>query len=518
MFLFSKPLGMSVDAPGFRACFPIFSWLIYRPQITGVAALAAALVAVRNEPLFACGFLCLWTGLLSFFLERRLLDRLLLPPFTAVMCWGALGTGLGIPLMYASPYFQEFYEVYRVDHWQLALLATQGAYLLAFPFAWMGYWTFGFRRVERIRDEDAACRLPEAKRWQIALAGWLLLVTAVFLLSAKVLTGLEDRSVLARALGSGTPSGAVFLLNILPKFSMMGFVFAPFLWLSSDRTEKAFVAALLLVYAGLALASGSRGLFLYMAVFVFVGAYLFRRKNSRSFELGLIVLVFVGGLLTSLLLAYRTSPGFHQTTSRNVMTRLTVLTDPQTYRQSFAFQPEGVYRFGYSLFTLDDHIVFAQTPGRIPYAGLAGTSAVIWTWIPTTLLPGKVPLLDAELITGAYENPPVENKVGTGISLAADAYRRFGWVGIPPLAFLAYALYGLLSRWCLTGWRKGSAFGWCLLVFAMMYFWSRPFGTILSTWWSFFYDAPKHVVALLALCAVVSVLARFAGRTEDVRN
>ncbi len=516
MISFAKSLGISVTAPGFRACFPIFSWLIFRPQITGFAALAGALAVGWKEPLFACGFLCLWTGLLSFFLERRVLDRLLLPPFTAVMCWGAVGTGVGIPLMYASPYFQEFYAVYQVDQWQLALLATQAAYLLAFPFAWLGYWTFGFRRVESIRDEDAANRLPEAKRWRIALVGWLLLVTAVFLLSAKVVTGLEDRSALARALGSAGPAGAVFLLNIVPKFSMMGFVFAPFLWLSSGRTGKAIVAALLLIYAGFALASGSRGLFLYMAVFVFVGAYLFRSKDSRVFELGLLALILVGGILTSLLLAYRTSEGFHQTTSRDVMTRLRLLTDAQTYSHSFALQPEGLYRFGYSLFTFDDHIVFAQTPERIPYAGLTGSSAVLWTWIPTTLLPGKLPLLDAEMITGAYENPPVEKKVGTGISLAADAYRRFGWAGIPPLAFLAYALYGLLSRWCLAGWRNGSAFGWCLLVFAMMFFWSRPFGTILSTWWSLFYDTPKHLVALLALCAVVSALATLAGRTEGV--
>jgi len=255
-----------------------------------------------------------------------------------------------------------------------------------------------------------------------------------------------------------------------------------------------------------------------MAVFVFVGAYLFRRRDVRSFEWGLVGLGVAGSLLIGLLLAYRTSQGFHETTSKNVMSRFRILADPQTYRESFVLRPEGVYRFGYSLFTFDDHLVFAQTPERVPFAGMAGTSAVLWTWIPTTFLPGKVPLLDAESITGAYENPPVKKKVGTGISLSADAYRRFGWWGVPPVAFLAYALYGLLARWCLTSWRSGSVLGWALLALVVTYFWSRPFGTVLSTWWSFFYDAPKHLITLTVLAALVSVLVKGHGDARKANH
>ncbi|MBE2205428.1 MAG: hypothetical protein IAE94_13935 [Chthoniobacterales bacterium] len=518
MLSFAKPLGFPGEAPGFRACFPAFSWLIFRPQITGCLALALALVSVRSEPLFACGFLCLWTGLLSFFLERRVLDRLLLPPFTAVMSWAALGTGLGIPLMYASPYFQEFYEVYRVDNWRAVLFATQCAHLLAFPFAWLGYWSLGFRWVGSLRGEESVWSLSEGTRRKVTLLGWLLLVVAVSLLSAKALMGFEDRSVLARTLGAEGTTSAAFLLNVLPKFSMMGFVFVPFLWQTGTRMGKGCVGGLLLVYVGFALSSGSRGLFLYMAVFVFVGAYLFRRRDVRSFEWGLVGLGVAGSLLIGLLLAYRTSQGFHETTSKNVMSRFRILADPQTYRESFVLRPEGVYRFGYSLFTFDDHLVFAQTPERVPFAGMAGTSAVLWTWIPTTFLPGKVPLLDAESITGAYENPPVKKKVGTGISLSADAYRRFGWWGVPPVAFLAYALYGLLARWCLTSWRSGSVLGWALLALVVTYFWSRPFGTVLSTWWSFFYDAPKHLITLTVLAALVSVLVKGHGDARKANH
>jgi hypothetical protein len=504
-------MGSPSDAPGFRACFPVFSWLVFHPQITAVVAGSAALVLFISSPLFACGLLCIWTAFLSFFLERKVLDRLFFPPFTAVICWAALGTGVGIPLMYSSAYFREFYDVYQIADWRDPLLASQCAYLLAFPFAWLGYWAAGFRKVKSLRDESIADGPPIRNQQVLVWVGWILLLVAVFLIVGKGLTGFEDRGT---GFGARESAGNLFMLNFLPKFSMMGFVVVPFLWQTSKLGGKVIVGALVLVYAGFALASGSRGLFLYMAVFLFAGTYLFRRKNSRLFELSLMMLVCAGALLTSLLLAYRTSPEFQTTTSRDMMARLRLLVDSESYRQSFALYPEGLYRFGYSLFGLDDHIVFAQTPGRLPFAGFSGVSAVIWTWIPTTLCPTKPPLLDAEMITGAYESPPVKKKIGTTISLGADAWRRFGWAGVPPLALLAYALYGFLSRWCLNVWMTGRTIGWCLLVFAMMYFWSRPFGTVLGTWWSFFYDTPKHIAALLAVCAVVSVLARLSKVAE----
>jgi hypothetical protein len=109
----------------------------------------------------------------------------------------------------------------------------------------------------------------------------------------------------------------------------------------------------------------------------------------------------------------------------------------------------------------------------------------------------------------------VDKKYGNSISIVGDAYRRFGWAGIPPLVFLAYALYGMLTRWCIASWRSGSLFGWSLLVFTMMFFWSRPFSTMLGTWWIFFYDAPKHLFILMALCAVVAAPERLLRRTDN---
>lgn len=506
---------LSTEAPGFRACFPIFSWLVFHPHITAVAALFAAAIAfLGSSPLIACGTVCLWTGLFSFCLESKVLERILFPPFTAVMTWGALGTGVGIPIMYASPYFSEFYKVYDVGDWQGVLMAAQVAYLLAFPFAWLGYWSFGFRKVEPITAGDASQISTARSQSGLVCLAWILLLAAILLMAGKTMSGLDDRSVLAHS-GSALPAAVAIPLKILPKFGMMGFVFAPFLWSRSRISGKFAVGILLLVYVAMALASGSRGLLLYMGVFVFAGCYLFRRKNSRIFEVSLIVLALVSAILTSLLLSYRLSDNFHRTTSRAVMERLRILIEPETLRTAFYWSPEGIYRFGYSLLTVDDHIVFALTPGKVPYAGLSGFSAVLWTWIPTTLAPGKKPLLDAEIVTGAYEMPPVEKKTGAGISLAADAWRRFGWGGIPPSMAIAFCLYGLLARCCFAVWRTGGMLGWGFLVFLMMYFWSRPFGTVLGTWWGFLYDTPKHLAAITGLCLTVALLHRSIHPESD---
>lgn len=500
-------------ASSFNRCFPIFSRIIFTPRETAILAVILSALSYPVSPILFLAIPCLWTALFAFYLERDLLSRMLFPPFTAVVCWAALGTGVGIPIMYSTSFFEYYYRVYAVSNWLDVLQQIQAAYLLAFPFAWLGYWSGGFRHIKKMGVDLSVISISQALKPKLLALGWVLIGAAVFMLLVKAMTGMEDRSLLSNQVGASgsTPQGALFLLNILPKFGMMGFVFAPYLWQSSRWIGRSALAILLSGYTVLALASGTRGLFLYMAVFVFVGAYLFRSKDSRWFELWLLILVAIGLIFSGIVLVYRTSDNFNQTSSNNITSRLFVLADPETYKGAQLFKPETIYRLGFSLYALDDPYVFAMTPERIPRVGFEGTSAVIWTWIPTTLYPNKLPLLDAESITGLYNLPPVAKKYGYAISLVGDAYRRFGWMGIPPLVFLAYTLYGLLSRWCLTGWRNGSVFGWCLLVFAMMYFWSRPFGTILSTWWSFFYDVPKHLIALLALCAVISALLKLLG-------
>ena len=466
-----------------------------------------------GAPVLGVGLICLWSVLLAFFLERKVLNRLFFPPFTAVIVWSAMGTGIGIPVMASTSYFQEFVAPYRADNWTASLFAAQCCYLLAFPFAWLGYWVGGFRAVASIRG-DSNHEVPSPSLLpQIVPVAWASLLIAVFLITAKSLLGMEDRGALGGTDGHSLPYS--FLLNVIPKFSMMGFVFLPLLWRSGGRREKIVCLLLVGTYAGFALASGTRGFVLFMVFFLFLGAYLFRTENSRLFETGLISLAVVGVLLTSVLLAYRTSPNFHRTTSKELGARLKLLITPGTYDQSFAFGSEGVYRFGYSLYGLDDHIIFALTPTRIPHAGFAGFSALIWTWVPSTFLPGKPPLLDAETVIGAYENPPVEKRPGTMISLSADAWRRFGWAGIPPVVFLFWALYGLLCRWCMARWMGGTIFGWCLLVFMLMFFWNRPFGTVLGTWWTFFYDTPKQLLATAVLCFLVSKAVEWTQRGDS---
>jgi hypothetical protein len=171
--------------------------------------------------------------------------------------------------------------------------------------------------------------------------------------------------------------------------------------------------------------------------------------------------------------------------------------------------PETIFDFGYSFYGLEDAKVYALTPVPFPHAGFSGFRAIPLTWIPTTLVKNKPRLLDAEEVVGSYDTPPGQ-AIGTTISLTADAYRRFGWIGIPLVVLIAFAIYGALARWMMTWWQHCSLFGWVLLLLTMTFFWSRPFWTILGTWWVFSYDTPKQLLATAAICWVVSKAVDFA--------
>ncbi|MEI6377245.1 MAG: hypothetical protein WCO97_08625, partial [bacterium] len=142
-------------------------------------------------------------------------------------------------------------------------------------------------------------------------------------------------------------------------------------------------------------------------------------------------------------------------------------------------------------------------PYPVPHTGFLGFSAIPVTWIPTTIVKKKPRLLDSDFVVGSYNNPP-NQVIGTTISLTADTYRRFGWAGIPVIVLIAFGLYGALVRWMLTWWRHGTLWGWALLFFTMTFFWSRPFGTVLGTWWAFFYDTPKQLLATAVVCLLIS--------------
>lgn len=507
-----RPLG---EAREFEKSFPVVSWMIMRPQLTVLAAICAALSLRSISPVFALAPLCISTAFVAFFLERRLIDRMLFPPFTAVTCWAALGTGVGIPIMDWQIHNALRMSIYGVTDWHPALLMIQTAYLVSFPLTWIGYYYGGFRKVPQLTGDSLFESNSPAMRDKIDMLGWALLLISVGMVIIRVSAGLEERG---RSGISPHEPGALqtcvrLLFAVAPKWGMLGFVFVPRLW-GKGGAGRIFVAILLIAYFCVALATGSRGYLLYPCCFMLAGYYFFRPSSTWKTELLLSSLAAVGFVVVFAIYIYRQSDQYTSSSASDLSSRYRAFRDSVIRLDPSKWRPETVFDFGYSFYGLEDAKVYALTPNPIRHAGFSGFEAMPLTWIPTTFVKNKPRLLDAEFIVGSYDSPPGQ-VVGTSISLTADTYRRFGWLAVPVTLLIAFGIYGVIIRWMLTWWRRGTLWGWGLLFFSMTFFWSRPFSTVLETWWAFFYDMPKQLLATAALCFLVSKAADLVSSRKD---
>jgi hypothetical protein len=515
----SKPMSTSAGSPssgGFSACFPIYSWLVFRPQLTFFLSFILFFVLREASPNAALGILCLWSGLLAFWLERKVLNRILFPPFTCFAVWAALGTGIAIPLMVENAMIVGRIGRLPSAEFQNACLLIQCVHLLSFPIAWAGYYYGGFRKV-CLPASGCNINLQTGRlKTDLGVLGWMLFIAAVALLAARVWIGIDDRGNFGPygAAAKFVQFGPQIFLSLFPKLPMMGFVFLPLLWKSGGISGKTGIAVLFIVYLVFAISSGSRGLIAYPIFLILAGTYIFRSRDSKLFEMTLIALLVAGFLMTSFILNFRTAPEYQSSPSSYLVSRLSAL--------GHSFRGTGFtsilasylnYGTAYSLYGFEDPNVYGFTPDKMPHAGFSGFEAVPLTWVPSYFLRDKPVLLDAEYIAGSYLDPPIK-MVGHGISLTADAYRRFGWIGVPVVVFSAFFLYGALCRWFLSWWTRKTLFGWALVAFAALFFWSRPFGTVLGTWWVFFYDTPKQLLALFLLCFCIPKCIDFASRVR----
>ena len=492
------------EAPGFAGSFPALSWMVMRPQVTLILAACVAVI-LRQSPALALAPFCIWTAFVALYLERRVIDRLLIPPFTAVTCWAVLGTGVGIPIMDWQIQNALRMTIYGISDWHPVLLTIQLVYIVSFPLAWVGYYCGGFGKVPGMPETSLLEGASAVMKRKILMMGWVFFLISVFTLVVRVASGLENKS-------SGLVNVHEFnafqtilhlMLAVAPKWGMLGFVFVPHLWGESRAGKRALILVLLGAYFCTALVTGSRGWLLYPCCLMVVGTYFFRRSSTWKTEAILAMLAVIGIAVVFAMYVYRNSTGYFTSSASDIPARYRAFRDSVLRPDPSKWRPETVFDFGYAFYGFEDALVFAKTPALVPHAGFSGFGAIPLTWIPTTLAKNKPRLLDAEPIIASYGTPPTQ-LVGMDISLTADAYRRFGWAGVPVVVLLAFGIYGAIARWMLTWWRRGSLWGWALLFFSMTFFWNRPFATVLETWWAFFYDMPKQLLATAALCFVVS--------------
>ena len=441
----------------------------------------------------------------SLYLERVVLDVLLLPPFSAHTVWSAIGTGLGIPILYQ--FFDSEAVLYQGGNFNFrpACLIIQIAYLATFPIAWTAYWIGGFRRVPENQFEWTAFSSSESSSDKMVVLGWILLAFSISFLIFKVAFGLEDRGVFGPA--GHSINSATFtisrLIDVFPRFSQFGFFFLPLVWRKSGRKRRILIFLFTIFYCAFALASGTRAWLVSSSALVVMGMYFFRRNSTRVYEVIITCFCIFGVVVGVLFPVYRSIPKFVNVKTVAASSRIQLFLDREFWAEVYKKQTLRV--FGSSLFQNEDAMIYYFTPLRVPYVGFEGFSAIPLTWVPTCVYPKKLDLLDANRIVYQYDKEPGKFQ-NTLISLNADSYRRWGWIGIPVVVVFYFLLYGYLAGMLLTTWNSGTIWGMLLLCFSVTLFTSKTFKTVLWTWWMFFYDIPKHLLAMGLLCVFVHIV------------
>lgn len=500
----------------FAKSFPLSTRILDHTGWFFVAAVLAAIPLAGGGAVFALAPFCLWTLLAVLRIERPCLDYQLIPPLTSSHLLPALGTGLGLPLLVVAGATEESVSSFPL---------VQLAYLLAFPFAVLGYWLGGFRKFPGFPSSP----LKLANHCPALLPGawiWLGGTMAFFIL--RVLLGWDGRGSAQPSLKpwSSFPVEPGHLMGLFPSLIFPGFFFVPLLWKKSRGRGRVLLGALLSTFFAFAVSTGARGDVVYPALFILAGTFFFRSRDHAGWEK-----LFTGFLLATLLFGfaglvlravYRQSGA----ASHSPAQRWTALSDFLRRPDPALFRNE-VIPFCRSLHPWFDERIFHQTPHRrarldlsadyqppdVPYQGWRGFEAVPLTYVPQLLAPHKPSLLDSETIFRDYatrdevfwtfqRGEPLGR--GSILSPQADAYRRFGWWGIPPAVFLIFLAYGALSRWMLALGTGVSLWHWGLLAFTLSFFMARPMVTLLHSWWILAYHIPKQLLFLGIACLLVS--------------
>jgi hypothetical protein len=484
---------MQVDPsfpPRFVHHLPFASRLVLSPGLAFAACALAGLLASVFSIHYGLSFLIFWTALFAFYLDRGLLERVLIPPFGLIIAWEAIALGLGIGLI-----------VYASGHkFEPNLMKMQVAHLLLFPVMCAAY-RIGFGKAPRMVFPENIPAFEQQVVRPLFFLGWGFLLWRVLQITVFAATGAEDRGEFS-IVATDQYFGLWTYFNLFPRFNSLGFFLLPLVFSRCAGPMRVILLGIVAYYFLLAFATGARGNVFFPILFIGIGAFFFR--IVRMIKLDLLGAAVVVATLPLLILMdhFRNTDAYRATRTIDLRDRLAAVSEARVRSgdtKEKSEDKENILILGRALVGVMDSTVYEMTPSVLPHVGRQNFRAVAYTWVPFFLFRDRPILYDANLIlidyTGGYYT-----RTGKAISLTADLYRRFGWLGVPFGIAAGFALYGFFARHCYRVYfTKDALLGILLILFLFSYFQARPFSTVLTTWWLFFYEAPKHLILLFGL-------------------
>lgn len=484
----------------FSEAYPSLNWLfVYWGVVLFLVPVSAGLVYFLS-PHYALSIMILGQAFMIARNDIVLVRRVLLSPLILLIINVVISLAL-------APFFLAYAEG---GVWQSGIGMAQIATLIYLPCVWLGYRL----TVSGKRDFILPLQDKRFREWVVkplVFLGILFLLYTVISTVFLIGSGVKDRGIGGEEFtnmdfGVFSP---IRLFQVFARFKSVGWVLLPLVLFYSPRPLRIPLLGLTSIHFVLSLLNGDRGNVIWPLISIGIGCYVFLPNLKIHFEkwiaLALPILVFFIWVVD----VFRNSDAFSQASALDLESRVEALmnvgSEIKDREVSYNLEGKGQTFFasvGSRLWGGYDHLIFTMTPGVFPHAWFENFSAMPSVWIPFSLSgnrEGAAAFGDAYIIASTYRGSFSE-RARYGISIVADMYRRFSWIGLPVAAICFGFLYG--CYWRIVFWvyeRKSKFLGLSLLLLMFTLFLGKGPATIMSSWKIFAYDIPKYFVVILLI-------------------
>nr|WP_272129243.1 hypothetical protein [Synechococcus sp. AH-551-E11] len=286
------------------------------------------------------------------------------------------------------------------------------------------------------------------------------------------------------------------------RFGNIFFFLSPMAFFKAKRVvQRTIISGMFSLYIILAIPLGGRGLILYPIIYAALGLLLTKIPiKTIRILFGFILVVAITVIPTVSM--YRGDPAFKTAARGDYLERVSILGKVAQKQMTDLQLSSLLGSTGSSLYACSDGYLFQEPAASRPRAGFHRMEAFLTAWIPSLLIPKKIPVRDAHIIAeeargrSRLEAETMNYRSFNCVSLGGDLYWRGGWFGVVIGSSFAAIAYRLI---CWIWYRKASwdsVWQILLLIFPATFLTVYPAGSVGETAWLWMWDLPKYVVLI----------------------
>ena len=256
----------------FKNYFPVAAWIIGNIwRLLPAFAVLAVVLGVLSVH-YGLSVMCVWLGLVCFWVDRKHLNYCLFTPLQPLATVLIMGLGAGISMV----------TIDATEKYNYGFLAMQLSGLLGLPF-FIGSYALMMRQVPGFVFPRMTSETTVSLARPLALVGWFCLLHELAKVGAGIVSGASDRGY-AGDFTIDTPFGWWSAFSIFLRIQTMGYVLVPLIWRESRLVGKVAVVGMVSTTLFLHFVGGSRGAVLFPLFIILVGSYMFLELRRVKYE------------------------------------------------------------------------------------------------------------------------------------------------------------------------------------------------------------------------------------------